>query len=747
MRFEILHAIAENVSVISERNDNTLGESFERIGVCFCGPASGHYDPEQRVSPLPVCNPSHYTSFIDARLSLSYLLLQERLSLVIGPLLFNKVLQINDFLMTMCKNHAVPSPRRRHHRRWALLGNNLVTRMVVVVVAVVLATVLSSSSSSSICYAMAPPHPSFADWEPAHRMRQRLNMTQYQYRPIHLPGKNEHCRYLTEDECRREDEAVGRAKQQSSFGFHKNNNNDTKSDRHRRRRLNPSVGSNMRVLVLLVRFSDHGSRWLPPREHFEEMLNGNGTSTLNTVGSFKEYLRYASLGRYRLQFDVRDWHTDPNPESYYSQGQYGLIGSTNAREISHSALDSAQAMGIDWNDGYLTEWWVLNFQNLHCEVPKYNQPWTMRQLTQALFFTCCFHFFYNKRGSLNHLLILTSGYGAEYGRIPCAPTEKPENRIWSQGIATSDGGWLSADFYQVNGYAISSALGQPKCTNNAIEESPAQMGIMVHEYIHGFSVLDLYDADENDPAIAVGGIGSFDIMSNTYGWNRDMSIPGHLSPFSRLSIEGWLEPILITQDGTYAIQPSEISSQVYKLTHNFPEGEFLLIENRQSVKWDKDWPSNGIVIYHIDEKAQHQAARSYPGKPGWPAEHYMVSVVQADGLYDIEKGVNLGDAGDFWKKGETLGPGPDFPNTDSIQGGIQTATGLIITVKSNPGFIMSFKVTGIAETRSNLDGEKTLIRAGTYSQTEHNTTGHVLAWILSLIGGIAALLGVLVIVL
>ena len=48
------------------------------------------------------------------------------------------------------------------------------------------------------------------------------------------------------------------------------------------------------------------------------------------------------------------------------------------------------------------------------------------------------------------------------------------------------------------------------------------------------------------------------------------------------------------------------------------------------------------MIYHIDEKANNQGSRGYPGKAGWPSDHYMVSVLQADGNYDIEKGNNLG---------------------------------------------------------------------------------------------------------
>lgn len=46
-----------------------------------------------------------------------------------------------------------------------------------------------------------------------------------------------------------------------------------------------------------------------------------------------------------------------------------------------------------------------------------------------------------------------------------------------------------------------------------------------------------------------------------------------------------------------------------------------------------------------------------------------------------------------------LGPGPNFPNTDSIQGGIQRPTGLSITVTSLTSFIMQFEVRGMGSRR------------------------------------------------
>jgi hypothetical protein len=304
---------------------------------------------------------------------------------------------------------------------------------------------------------------------------------------------------------------------------------------------------------------------------------------------------------------------------------------------------------------------------------------------------------------------------------------------------------------------LASAFGEPRCNGTEILgasdplSNTAGLGTILHEYLHGFGLVDMYDQDigGGDPKIPIGGTGRYDIMSNSHGWDRNDRIPGHPAAFSRLKVPGWLDPILIEADGYYAIQPAEISGHIYKISHGFPDGEYLLIENRQPIKWDSNWPAQcGIVIYHVDEAMKRQNHRGYPGHPNWPTDHYMVSVLQADGLYDIEKGVNLGDEGDFWKNGDVLGPGGNFPNTDSIQGGVQKETGVKITIMSDPGFIMTFQVEGIGS------GVNTTLKSNRIDSNnildgynDPNTVGGTLAWSLSMLFGSAAMVGVLVLVL
>lgn len=231
-----------------------------------------------------------------------------------------------------------------------------------------------------------------------------------------------------------------------------------------------------------------------------------------------------------------------------------------------------------------------------------------------------------------------------------------------------------------------------------------------------------------------------------------------MSVFSRQQI-GWVEPIEITEDGDYAIQSSAISSQVYMISAPFPTMEYLLIENRQPIKWDGDWPVGGIVIYHVDEFKDGQTERGYPGLPNFPLEHYMVSIVQADGKFDIEKGVNNGDAGDFWTKGMTLGPGGPidssnvkWPNTDSYSNaGIRAPTGLSITITSPSRMIMTFEVRGLGDSngtkKTRCDSIPSNLTATRSQYRDPDSTMQTLKWILSMLAGSAALIGLLILLL
>ena len=81
--------------------------------------------------------------------------------------------------------------------------------------------------------------------------------------------------------------------------------------------------------------------------------------------------------------------------------------------------------------------------------------------------------------------------------------------------------------------------------------------------------------------------------------------------------------------------------------------------------------------------------RGGPFVADWPGngKHYPVAILQADGLYELEQGINGGQSADLWNQPtQVLGPGngekiantADYPNTDSYAFGDIITTGLTI---------------------------------------------------------------------
>ena len=83
----------------------------------------------------------------------------------------------------------------------------------------------------------------------------------------------------------------------------------------------------------------------------------------------------------------------------------------------------------------------------------------------------------------------------------------------------------------------------------------------------------------------------------------------------------------------------ETNREVYRLWTKGKDGpEYFMMENRQKVGFDKYLPGDGILIYHIDEKAINN----------WHEDHLGVGLIQADGKTDLQSLFtgNDGDSGD-----------------------------------------------------------------------------------------------------
>lgn len=109
---------------------------------------------------------------------------------------------------------------------------------------------------------------------------------------------------------------------------------------------------------------------------------------------------------------------------------------------------------------------------------------------------------------------------------------------------------------------------------------------------------------------------------------------------------GVLEPVNVTANTSdLAIPNVEEHAQAYRLWHSGAESsEYFLVENRQSVGYDAYLPNSGLLIWHVDNTRTTNTKEWYPSLT--TSDHFAVALEQADGKFDLEKGVDQGDAGD-----------------------------------------------------------------------------------------------------
>ena len=146
---------------------------------------------------------------------------------------------------------------------------------------------------------------------------------------------------------------------------------------------------------------------------------------------------------------------------------------------------------------------------------------------------------------------------------------------------------------------------------------------------------------------------------------------------------------MITGKGDGKLKQSWEYPEALLLAQGYQPGEYLLIENRQPGSFDVLLPHGGLAIWHIDEVMAERgnSEEGFPGMFGWPYnnKHYHVALLQADGRYDLERGINTGDdldlfRFDFFGGVDFLHPSHDdprsgpFPNTDTYGRGIVERT-------------------------------------------------------------------------
>lgn len=323
-------------------------------------------------------------------------------------------------------------------------------------------------------------------------------------------------------------------------------------------------------------------------------------------------------------------------------------------------------------------------------------------------------------GEVPNVFVIQEGTGAEFSRDPAQiwshkwnilsalyygkyyETGKPAD-VYA-GMSQSE--WINQTIAEdmtydgviVNNYNIQPGIGGNVSgynleTGGYDEESvtgpfPVQTGVYAHEFGHALGLPDFYDT-----AYTSEGVGNYSMMAGG-SWMRypdaaaySGNSPTHFDPFSKIFL-GWADPIDVTPaDGVQEItlppiNAAEATNGIVKMEVPGSNGtEYFLFENVQQQGFNKGLirqgeDSHGLVAWHVDENIislyqtagfrpnnvenwmnkRFQYNQSQTASDGTVVTHYGLSVLQADGNYDLEKYVNRGDSGDFFQTGDEITP-------------------------------------------------------------------------------------------
>jgi M6 family metalloprotease-like protein len=400
-----------------------------------------------------------------------------------------------------------------------------------------------------------------------------------------------------------------------------------------------AASGTIRNLVILCRFSDHTlGVHTRAREDYDTLMNAvGGHPTLAPTGSLKDYYTEASQGTVTINSTVLAWVTLPHTEAYYTDGLNGFgFYPQNGPGMVKDALDLVDSM--------------VNFGQFDSD----------------------------NDGFIDAIDIIHSGYGAEVDGNP--------DHIWSHKADLSEvpgGRWTSAD-PNSNGVPVKvfDYHTEPALWDN-FGTDILRVGVIAHETGHFFGLPDLYDYTGGGE-----GIGSYCLMANSWGFDGTQLHPPHFSAWAKMEL-GWLTPTTIGP-GTYNVPRAETTRTAYRITNGFPNGEYLLIENRQSFGFEQ-MLQGGLCIWHVDNVQTNNNWPGYPGGFGWPARHYQIALLQADGAYHLEHGINRGDAGDVYRSGGVSAiTMTTVPSTAAYQSGSLISSANIITNISISGSNMTF---------------------------------------------------------
>jgi M6 family metalloprotease-like protein len=224
------------------------------------------------------------------------------------------------------------------------------------------------------------------------------------------------------------------------------------------------------------------------------------------------------------------------------------------------------------------------------------------------------------------------------------------------------------------------------------------IGTFCHENGHMLCDFpDLYDYGDQSQ-----GIGYYCLMCA--GNNANPKNPIQVSAYLKYRA-GWASSVRSVTPGS-RIDIAAGTNDFIIHPHPTKLAEYFIIENRSASRRDASLPSEGLAIWHIDERGDNQNEQMTA------TQHYECSLEQGDGRFDLERNRNQGDAQDLFSANRSRSFGDaTLPNSKWWDG---TPSGLEITNISLPGLSMTLQIPpAIGGVYTLTAGANTIIKQST----------------------------------
>jgi len=232
---------------------------------------------------------------------------------------------------------------------------------------------------------------------------------------------------------------------------------------------------------------------------------------------------------------------------------------------------------------------------------------------------------FDNDGWVDRLLVLHTGAAQEDGGS--------QSSIWSHYAPLSPG--FSVGGKSIGAYTIASFS--------------SGLGTMIHEMLHMFGAVDLYDVHSAIPSSDWSGLGAWDIMASG-NWNGNGRTPA-LPTSGTLYLIGANEPLNLpigalgpVENETYTILPHVASAGTVRIA--IAPGEYIWMESRIEQGFDRDLPSHGLLVTHENRyfaDFEHNEVNRDP-------EHAYLKVIEGDGDGSLNNGDD-DDPGDVFTSG------------------------------------------------------------------------------------------------